>query len=115
MPIITPAYPMQNSTYNVTGSNLKVMTAAFEEAYTVVSGIFSDDSTATWDRLFEPSNFFGKYRHYIVVIAKAQSGSNFHSWIGLVEAKLRLLIQFLEKNDFIQLAHINTQSSEEEL
>ena len=31
MPIITPAYPQQNSTFNVTRSTLEVMLAEFKE------------------------------------------------------------------------------------
>jgi poly(A) polymerase len=34
-------------------------------------------------------------------------------WVRLVESKLRLLIQSLEKNQFISLVHINPQGYEE--
>lgn len=30
-------------------------------------------------------------------------------WVRLVESKIRILIQLLEKNNLIQIAHINPQ------
>lgn len=35
-------------------------------------------------------------------------------WVRMVESKIRILIQNLEKNQFISLAHINPQGYEEE-
>jgi hypothetical protein len=34
-------------------------------------------------------------------------------WVRLVESRIRLLIQGLEKNSFISLAHINPQGYQE--
>jgi poly(A) polymerase len=33
-----------------------------------------------WDVLFRPSDFFQKYRHYIVVIAKADCKDHLMEW-----------------------------------
>lgn len=47
---------------------------------------------ATWNTLFEPPNFFGKYRHYIVLLASSTSAEDQLEWSGLVESKIRHLI-----------------------
>ena len=41
MPIITPAYPQQNSTFNVSRSTLKVMTEEFETSLKIVDEIIN--------------------------------------------------------------------------
>ncbi|CAB4015148.1 sodium channel 60E-like, partial [Paramuricea clavata] len=60
MPIITPAYPQQNSTYNVSGSTRKIMQDAFEEGFKTVQKIYL--GKADWHALFSPPNFFQKYK-----------------------------------------------------
>lgn len=47
---------------------------------------------ATWDKLFEPPNFFGKYKHYIVLLARSLTAEDQLEWCGLVESKIRHLI-----------------------
>lgn len=36
-------------------------------------------------------------------------------WVRMVESKIRFLIQILEKNQYINLAHINPQGYEKEI
>ena len=38
--------------------------------------------------MFEPPNFFGKYRHFIVLEALAASEEDQLQWVGLVESKV---------------------------
>ncbi|CAL7945963.1 unnamed protein product [Xylocopa violacea] len=57
MPIITPAYPQQNSTFNVSVSTRTIMQEAFETGLSTTEEIIM--GKATWDKLFEPPNFFG--------------------------------------------------------
>lgn len=71
MPIITPVYPQQNSTFNVSISTRIIMQKAFENGLTITDKIMT--GKATWDKLFEPPNFFGKYKHYIVLLATSSS------------------------------------------
>lgn len=47
---------------------------------------------ATWDKLFEPPNFFSKYKHYIVLLARSSTAEDQLEWCGLVESKIRHLI-----------------------
>lgn len=90
MPIITPAYPQQNSTFNVSVSTRTIMQEAFENGLAITEEIIM--GKATWDKLFEPPNFFGKYKHYIVLLAKSLSTEDQLEWCGLVESKIRHLI-----------------------
>ncbi|XP_068048573.1 poly(A) polymerase alpha isoform X5 [Anomalospiza imberbis] len=108
MPIITPAYPQQNSTYNVSVSTRMVMVEEFKQGLAITDEILL--SKAEWSKLFEAPNFFQKYKHYIVLLASAPTEKQRLEWVGLVESKIRILVGNLEKNEFITLAHVNPQS-----
>ncbi|BFZ11736.1 hypothetical protein BsWGS_14775 [Bradybaena similaris] len=104
MPIITPAYPQQNSTYNVTQSTRTIIMEEFHEGLNVVTHIY--EGREEWSRLFERSDFFHKYKHYIVLKAIAEEEDHYLEWKGYVESKIRLLVGNLERNPIIKLAHI---------
>ncbi|XP_040490657.1 poly(A) polymerase beta [Ursus maritimus] len=108
MPIITPAYPQQNSTYNVSVSTRMVMIEEFKQGLAITHEILL--SKAEWSKLFEAPSFFQKYKHYIVLLASAPTEKQYLEWVGLVESKIRILVGSLEKNEFITLAHVNPQS-----
>ncbi|XP_071522219.1 poly(A) polymerase type 3 isoform X3 [Panulirus ornatus] len=105
MPIITPAYPQQNSTFNTSQSTRAVMVEEFKMGLQITEDIML--AKATWDKLFQPPNFFQKYRHYLVVIAVARTPEDHLEWYGLVESKIRHLISTLEHNHAIKTVHIN--------
>ncbi|XP_054852398.1 poly(A) polymerase gamma isoform X2 [Eublepharis macularius] len=108
MPIITPAYPQQNSTYNVSTSTRAVMVEEFKQGLMVVDEILQ--GKLEWSKLLEPPNFFQKYKHYIVLIASSSTEEHHLEWVGLVESKIRVLVGNLERNEFITIAHVNPQS-----
>ncbi|KAM8945467.1 poly(A) polymerase gamma [Pelodytes ibericus] len=108
MPIITPAYPQQNSTYNASTSTRTVMMEEFRQGLVVTDEILM--GKADWSKLFEPPNFFQKYKHYIVLTASALIEEHHLEWVGLVESKIRVLVGNLERNEYITLAHVNPQS-----
>ena len=60
-----------NSTYNVSNSTLRVMQEEFKASLALVEDIHS--AKAGWDKLFEPPNFFNKYRHFIVLEVSVRS------------------------------------------
>lgn len=99
MPIITPSYPQQNSTFNVTTSTRTVMMNEFQNANSICLAIQSGKEQ--WTKLFEPIDFFEKYRHFIALISSTQP-----EWLGLVESKIRHLVMALEKRACIKLAHV---------
>ncbi|XP_015594596.1 poly(A) polymerase type 3 isoform X1 [Cephus cinctus] len=108
MPIITPAYPQQNSTFNVSVSTRTIMQEEFETGLALTEEIIM--GKATWDKLFEPPNFFCKYKHYIVLLASSLAAEDQLEWCGLVESKIRHLIGTLERNPHITLAHVNPEA-----
>src|SRR5690606_11054208 len=78
MPIITPSYPQQNSTFNVTNSTKEILKEEFQNASIVIDKIIT--GKAGWETLFEPVAFFTKYRHYITIVVSPHA-----EWVGLVE------------------------------
>lgn len=110
MPIITPAYPQQNSTFNVSKSNQRVMMNEFERGMAIADEI--GFGRTTWKSLFEAPSFFFQYRHFIVLLVSSQSDVEHLEWCGLVESKIRYLISNLERNQHINLAHVNPKCFE---
>ncbi|KAJ3662237.1 hypothetical protein Zmor_006593 [Zophobas morio] len=108
MPIITPAYPQQNSTFNVSASTRHIMMEEFKLGLQLTDDIMLNKQS--WDKLFEPPLFFMKYKHFIVLLVSAETAEDHLEWCGLVESKFRLLIGTLERNQYITLAHINPES-----
>lgn len=104
MPIITPAYPQQNSTYNVCKSTLEVMRKEFEQSLIICEDVVQ--GKVGWEKLFETPNFFAKYRHFIVLEASSETEEDQLQWQGLVESKVRHLINNLEREINITLAHV---------
>ncbi|ENN70907.1 poly(A) polymerase type 3 [Dendroctonus ponderosae] len=108
MPIITPAYPQQNSTFNVSQSTRSIMMSEFQIGLQITDEIMLGKTQ--WDKLFDPPPFFTKYKHFIILIVTSSSAKEHLEWTGLVESKLRFLIGTLERNESITLAHINPES-----
>ncbi|KAE9550000.1 hypothetical protein FO519_006785 [Halicephalobus sp. NKZ332] len=105
MPIITPAYPEQNSTFNVTKSTRQIMTNEFKDGLSIMLDIMAKKKT--WRHLFEEVNFFSRYRHYICLLCATESEEDHLVFGSLVESKIRHLISFFERNQCVNLCHIN--------
>ena len=90
MPIITPAYPEQNSTFNVTHSTKQVISSALKEALTLTMEITA--GKAQWSTLFEEVNFFSRYRHFLSLQCITENEKDHLSFSGLVESKIRILV-----------------------
>ncbi|CAF4693014.1 unnamed protein product, partial [Rotaria sp. Silwood1] len=106
MPIITPAYPQQNSTHNVTQSTQKIIIQEIKRSLDIVNEIMA--SKIEWKQLFIGTPFFQRYRHYIILLLSAPDQNQFLEWSGLVEAKIRILIGNLERNSYIDIAHVSS-------
>ena len=94
MKIITPAYPAQNSTFNVTHSTLHVLKQEFKKGREVCAKILL--GAAKWESLWEPLPFFQMHKHYLQVTMCASTEEDFKKWEGWVHSRLRLLVQAVE-------------------
>ncbi|KAL3366425.1 hypothetical protein AABB24_011216 [Solanum stoloniferum] len=101
MPIITPAYPCMNSSYNVSASTLRVMTEQFEFGNNICQEI--DLNKARWTALFEQYPFFESYKNYLQVDIVAADADDLLVWRGWVESRLRQLTLMIERDTFGKL------------
>ena len=100
MPIITPSYPQQNSTFNVTRSARTIIDDQFNQAKDITAEILK--GTKSWDAFFEPIDFFGQYKSYLVLKVSPQP-----EWTSLVESRIRYFVQSLEhQHNKIKLVHV---------
>ncbi|VDO31327.1 unnamed protein product, partial [Onchocerca flexuosa] len=107
MPIVTPAFPQQNSTFNVTKSSLKIIMNEIEEGLITINDIM--DGKAEWSTLFEEVNFFTRYKHFLALLCLSATEQDELVWCGLVESKIRFLIANLERRDSIRVCHVHTK------
>eukprot|EP00899_Mesostigma_viride_P003330 jgi/Mesvir1/12999/Mv06004-RA.1 len=95
MPIITPAYPCMNSSYNVSESTLRVMKDEFKHADDVCKEI--EVQKKGWPALLEPLNFLERYRHYLQIDIYASTEDEHRMWTGWCESRLRQLVMKVER------------------
>ncbi|SGZ57359.1 CIC11C00000000429 [Sungouiella intermedia] len=104
MPVITPAYPSMCATHNITNSTQKVILKELERGAEIMKEMGSGQKT--WSDLFARHTFFHDYKFYLCVVAGTLStDEEHHKWSGMIESKLRILVQKLEVTDGIAVAH----------
>ncbi|GAV65513.1 NTP_transf_2 domain-containing protein/PAP_RNA-bind domain-containing protein/PAP_central domain-containing protein [Cephalotus follicularis] len=96
MPIITPAYPCMNSSYNVSISTLRVMIEQFHCGNKICEEI--ELNKTQWSALFEPYHFFEAYKNYLQVDIVAADADDLLAWKGWVESRLRQLTLKIERD-----------------
>nr|KJB65637.1 hypothetical protein B456_010G104200 [Gossypium raimondii] len=96
MPIITPAYPCMNSSYNVTISTLCVMIEQFQYGNKICEEI--ELNKAQWDALFEPYLFFEAYKNYLQVDIVSADANDLLVWKGWMGSRLRQLTLKIERD-----------------
>ncbi|KAJ6837458.1 nuclear poly(A) polymerase 1 [Iris pallida] len=89
MPIITPAYPCMNSSYNVSASTLRVMKEEFQRGHEICE--LMEANKADWKLLFEPHPFFEAYKHYLQIDIATEDDDALRKWKGWIESRLRYL------------------------
>jgi poly(A) polymerase len=108
MPIITPAYPCMNSSYNVSDSTLALMRAEMargdaqaQAAYAAAAkagGAGGASLVGVWAPLFGRLQFFSTYKHYLQIDARALGEDAHRRWEGWVESRLRQLVLSVERS-----------------
>ncbi|KAI3987813.1 hypothetical protein MKX01_020927 [Papaver californicum] len=98
MPIITPAYPCMNSSYNVSSSTLRVMTEEFQRGHEICEAM--ELNKADWNNLFEQYPFFDAYKNYLQIEISAENDDDLRNWKGWVESRLRQLTLKIERHTF---------------
>merc|ERR1711920_60197 len=94
MPVITPAFPAMNSTYNVTETTKRIMLEEFRRGFEVVSKV--EGGQSAWSEVHEPFPFFTLFDHFLSLEVLAQTEEVYNKFSGWVEAKLRILVMQLE-------------------
>ena len=64
MPIITPAFPSMNSTFNVSESTKNVLLTEFEKG-AIIAKALKENPALSWKRLFKKFSFFRAYQHFL--------------------------------------------------
>jgi len=105
MPIITPVYPQQNSTFNVSHSTLAIIQDEFKTSLDIMGEILTGESS--WSKIFQPSKFFTKYGYFLAITVFANCDEELLEWRGLVESRLRFLPTSLEEIECVQRSHLN--------
>lgn len=104
MPIITPAYPSMCATHNITNSTKEIITRELKRGGNITDQIMN--GKGQWSDLFIKHTFFTQgYKYYLSIISASTTHEAQHTWSGLVESKVRLLVGTLENHDSIHLAH----------
>ncbi|KAL2342380.1 hypothetical protein Fmac_003665 [Flemingia macrophylla] len=98
MPIITPAYPCMNSSYNVLSSTLRIMMEEFQRGNEICEAM--EANKADWAALFEPYSFFEAYKNYLQIDISAENADDLRKWKGWVASRLRQLTLKIERHTY---------------
>lgn len=104
MPVITPAYPSMCATHNITISTQKIIMSEFERGAEIMNQITIGKKN--WGDLLERHDYFHRYKFYLCIVAASELNDEDHlKWSGMVESRLRILVQKLEVTEGITVAH----------
>jgi len=108
MPVITPTYPAFNSTYNISVSTKAVLLSEFSRGFEITSGI--EKGTHQWSDLFDNLKFFSNFTIYIRINCTAPTKEEHLKLSGLVESRIRFMINKLDTTEGVKYAHPFTNS-----
>ncbi|XP_012702940.2 nuclear poly(A) polymerase 4 [Setaria italica] len=103
MPVITPAYPCMNCTYNVSPATQRVIWEQIQAGDAACREIAATAGRG-WEALFRPFQFFGAHKSYLQVDATVAGGEDeLREWKGWVESRLRQLVAKVERDTYGEL------------
>ncbi|KAH8547655.1 Poly(A) polymerase central domain-containing protein [Umbelopsis sp. PMI_123] len=106
MPILTPCYPYKSANPYATRFSMKVLQQELQRAYAVVTAVGNSERTSHLvSKLFKPLEFDRKYKHYLDIIMFCESTKQQEKWKGKLAACIPTILQLLETNNMISLAH----------
>ena len=102
-PMITPAYPAMNSTLSISRRTLQIMNEEMNRAFNILNTLWKehdkfpdrDPLGDEFGELFQPSDFFIAYPHYLSICIVGPNEADAQSWAGFVESRLRKLVSDL--------------------
>jgi poly(A) polymerase len=103
MPVITPTYPAFNSTYNISQSTKAAIIKEFARGYMITSAI--EKGEKQWSELFTQFPFFTSFPVYIRINCTAYSKEECLKLSGLVESRIRFMINVLDQTDGMSYVH----------
>mmetsp|Transcript_247 Transcript_247/g.449 ORF Transcript_247/g.449 Transcript_247/m.449 type:complete len:577 (+) Transcript_247:96-1826(+) len=95
MPVITPAYPRMNSTYNITDTTYKVLVDEWTRGAEIMDLIRQEK--LEWDALFEPSEIYVRFKNYIEITWSAENEEDLKSWDGFLKSRVRFYFSEKER------------------
>eukprot|EP00951_Prasinocladus_malaysianus_P005447 scaffold38622_cov36-Prasinocladus_malaysianus.AAC.1 len=96
-PIITPAYPCMNSSYNVSESTKSIMIEEFKRGDMVLEQILLKPDNPNWTILLETGKFFTEFKNYLEIEIVASCDEEFKLWEGWCHSRLRHLVMKVER------------------
>lgn len=99
-PILTPAYPSMNSSMSISKQSRIIIQEEINRADAICTRMIKGEEAKSsdnndghmWAELFEPSDFFINYPHYLAIVIAGPNKSDLQSWSGYVVSRLRMLI-----------------------
>ena len=111
-PILTPAHPSMNTTYNVSKFTKLILTKELTRGHEICLKFATISTTPTssmdsiWKELLQENEFFFYYKHYLNIKVSSSTPSNQLMWLGWIESRLRHLNLLCEQIPVIEYCHI---------
>lgn len=85
MPIITPAFPGINSSFNINEYSRTIILNEFRRGYKITGDIIN--KTKEWKDLIAPSEFFYSYTNFLQIELSTNEKDSLEAWQAYSESK----------------------------
>ncbi|CAO3679238.1 unnamed protein product [Umbelopsis vinacea] len=111
MPILTPCFPYKSSNPYATWFSLQVIQKEIHRANAIVSTTRINEQPHLVPKLYKAFAFDRKYKHYLNIMMFCDSLKRQEKWKGKLAACMPKMLQLLQQNNIIALAHAWTECS----